>query len=225
MKITLRLGDCIEILKEMDDNSVSSFVCDPPYDLVGNSRNGSPQPGDQSTPYGRSGPSKSKGFMGKEWDGTGIAFSQELWSEVLRVLKPNGVVKAFGGTRTFHRMALAMSESGLKDIRVEAWSYGSGFPKSYNIGKNVEATVLYGGSSPKQIADARAASGQEDLTENEIRHEFDREEWAGTGSGRYRNKPGGKWSVTTPEAKQWENWGTALKPAWEPVIVGRKPTV
>ena len=223
MNIDLKHGDCVEVLRGMESNSVGSIICDPPYDLVGNSRNGSSQPGDQSTPHGRSGPSKSKGFMGKEWDGTGIAFGQELWGEIYRVLKPNGVVKAFGGTRTFHKMAQAMATSGLGDLRVEAWTYGSGFPKSYNIGKNIEATVLYGGSSPKQIADARAASGQEDLTDGEVRHEFDREEWAGTGSGRYRNKPGGKWSVTTEEAKPWEGWGTALKPSWEPVIVGRKP--
>ena len=72
------------------------------------------------------------------------------------------------------------------------------------------------------IADARAMSGQEDPTTEMIRHEFDREEWQGTKAGQYRNKPGGKWSVTTPEAKPWEGWGTALKPAWEPIIVGVK---
>jgi len=138
MNLNLKHGDCIIRLSEMEDNSVAAFVCDPPYDLVGNSRNGSPQPGDLETPYGRSGPSKSKGFMGKEWDGTGIAFSQEFWGQVFRVLKPGGVVKAFGGTRTFHRMAEAMEHAGLKDIRVEAWTYGSGFPKSMNIGKAID---------------------------------------------------------------------------------------
>lgn len=212
MNIILKHGDCIQILRGMESNSVGSIICDPPYDLVENSRNGSSQPRDQST-----------GFMGKDWDGTGIAFGQELWGEIYRVLKPNGVVKAFGGTRTFHKMAQAMATSGLGDLRVEAWCYSSGFPKSYNIGKNIEATVLYGGSSPKQIADARAASGQEDLTDTEVRHGLDRDEKVGTGHGRFRNKPGGKWSVTTEEAKPWEGWGTALKPAWEPVIVGRKP--
>ncbi len=223
MNLDLKHGDCLEVLKSLEGASLGSCVCDPPYDLVGNSRNGSPQPGDLGTPYGRSGPSKAKGFMGKEWDGTGIAFDPAFWGEVLRVLQPNGIIKAFGGTRTFHKMAAAIAAAGFVDIRIEAWVYGSGFPKSYNIGKNIEATVLYGGSSPKMIADARAASGQEDLTDEVVRHEFDREEWQGTKSGQYRNKPGGQWSVTTPEAQQWEGWGTALKPSWEPVVVGRKP--
>jgi len=153
--------------------------------------------------------------------------AMEAWhvrwlQEAHRVLRTGGTIKAFSGTRTYHRLAAAMERAGYAHIRIEAWVYGSGFPKSYNIGKNIEATVLFGGSSPKQIADARALSGQEDPTTEMIRHEFDREEWQGTKAGQYRNKPGGKWSVTTPEAKLWEGWGTALKPAWEPIVVGVK---
>ena len=199
--LTLKHGDCVEVLATLSESSVGSVICDPPYGLA---------------------------FMGKDFDKLGDGEAQQLWhrdwlNEAHRVLQQNGIIKAFSGTRTYHRLAAAMEQAGFVDIRLEAWCYGSGFPKSYNIGKNIEATVLYGGSSPKQIADARAASGQEDLTESEVRHEFDRDEWAGTGAGRYRNKPGGKWSVTTEEAKPWEGWGTALKPSWEPVIVGRKP--
>ena len=201
MNIDLKHGDCVDVLKAMKEESVGSVICDPPYGLS---------------------------FMGKDFDKLGDGESQQRWhkdwlGQVHRVLKPGGVIKAFSGTRTFHRLAAAMENAGFTDIRLEAWCYGSGFPKSYNIGKNIEATVLYGGSSPKQVADARAANGQEDLTEGEVRHGFDRDEWAGTGNGRYRNKPGGKWSATTEEAKPWNGWGTALKPAWEPVIIGRKP--
>lgn len=123
-RLTLRHGDCVEVLKGYEDGSIGAIVSDPPYDLVGNSRKGSPQPGDLGTPYGRSGPSKARGFMGKEWDGTGIAFSADLWNEMYRVLRPGGVVKAFSGTRTFHRMAAAMAEAGFIDLRVCAWNYG-----------------------------------------------------------------------------------------------------
>ncbi len=81
----LLLGDCKDRLKELSDNSVDSVVTDPPYEL---------------------------GFMGKNWDGTGIAYDVEMWSEVLRVLKPGGHLLAFGGTRTYHRMACAIEYWG-----------------------------------------------------------------------------------------------------------------
>ena len=211
MNIDLKHGDCIQILRGMESNSVGSIICDPPYDLVGNSRNGSPQPGDQSTPYGRSGPSKSKGFMGKGWDGTGIAFGQELWGEIYRVLKPNGVVKAFGGTRTFHKMARAMATSGLEDLRVEAWCYGSGFPKSMDISKQLDKKA---GVEPKVVGFKKVTR----LLPNDVPF----------GQGLISETPvvGGTVDVTEPvseEAQQWNGWGTALKPAWEPVVVGRKP--
>tara|TARA_X000000950_G_scaffold288672_1_gene406669 strand:- start:6055 stop:6789 length:735 start_codon:yes stop_codon:yes gene_type:complete len=244
VNICLRLGDCTKVLATLDEGSVGNIVSDPPYGLefMGKDwdrldsfsdlkRPDIRQPGQSNykdsthNPYGRS---KVRYGVGKAYGASNSGQGQQAWhmewlNEAFRVLKSGGQVKAFSGSRTFHRLAAAMSEAGFTNIRVEAWCYGSGFPKSYNIGKNIEAVVLYGGSSPKQVADARARSGQEDPTENEVRHEFDREEWAGTGSGRYRNKPGGKWSVTTEEAKPWEGWGTALKPSWEPVIVGRKP--
>jgi len=210
MNLNLKHGDCIAHLSEMEDNSVAAFVCDPPYDLVGNSRNGSPQPGDLETPHGRSGPSKSKGFMGKEWDGTGIAFSQEFWGQVFRVLKPGGVVKAFGGTRTFHRMAEAMEQAGLKDIRVEAWTYGSGFPKSMNISKQLDKAAgaerdVIGTKSVSRILPNDVPFGQGLVSEGPV--------VAGTVEVT---------APATPEAEKWDGWGTALKPSWEPVCVGVK---
>ena len=111
-RLEVRLGDCVEVMRALEPESVGAVVCDPPYDLVGASRNGSPQPGDMSTPYGRSGPSKARGFMNAEWDGTGVAFRPETWVSVCRVLIPGGVVKAFSGTRTYHKMARAMEEAG-----------------------------------------------------------------------------------------------------------------
>jgi site-specific DNA-methyltransferase (adenine-specific) len=111
--VTLRLGDSFEILGEMEENSVWAVVCDPPYELAG-------------------------GFMGKEWDTTGVAFSTRFWGRVFRVLKPGGVVKTFGGTRTFHRMAKAMEEAGFVGISMEPWLYSSGFPKSLDVSKQVD---------------------------------------------------------------------------------------
>ena len=260
MKIQLRLGDCIDRLKERGDNSIGVMVSDPPYDLVS---------GDK------------KGFMGKEWDGTGIAFSQELWAEIYRVLKPGGVVKAFGGTRTFHRMASAMEEAGFMGISVEAWTYGSGFPKSLNIGRAidkqggvqiVQSHQLKGITFAQTLQSHRKAAGVSktemaswfpytEVTKNwerldngfRVPSESDFQVlkdrlglpdslceglWAedqrrlvsdggadrrGDGTVIGLAHTGKVWAPVTEEAQQWEGWGTALKPAWEPILVGRKP--
>jgi len=190
-KLILRHGDCVEVLKGYDEGSVGAFCCDPPYDLTAVSRGGSARQAG-SGPYGRhelDTKNPRGGFMGKTWDGTGIAFSPLLWDEVYRVLRPGGAIKAFSGTRTFHRMVAAMQDAGFRDLRLEAWNYGSGFPKSMNIGKALDkaagATRGVVGTAPAQDIPLTAP--------------------------------------TTAEARLWEGWGTALKPAWEPVVVGRRP--
>ena len=106
--MNLILGDCIEKMQEMDENSVDSIVCDPPYEL---------------------------GFMGKKWDNTGIAYNIDVWEQALRVLKPGGFLLAFGGTRTCHRLTCAIEDAGFEIRDMIMWTYGSGFPKSLNIGK------------------------------------------------------------------------------------------
>ena len=192
MNIQLQLGDCIERLKEMEDNSIGAMISDPPYDLVSGGETG---------------------FMGKEWDGTGIAFSQELWTEIYRVLKPKGIVKSFGGTRTFHRMASAMEQAGFTDISIEAWTYGSGFPKSLNIGKSFDKQAGVEREVVGWDPNARIAAGS-----NKRRHE------QGTRPSEYHQGTGCAITApTTEDAKVWDGWGTALKPAWEPVCVGYKP--
>jgi len=144
--------------------------------------------------------------MGKGWDTgkAGIAFSPELWDEVYRTLRPGGIVKAFSGTRTFHRMAAAMEEAGFLDIHLETWCYGSGFPKSLNVGKAIAAHRLTGRSDSTVTGDgqARDRSGQH---------------WSEFPTGR-TNSPDSK-----PRDELWDGWHTALKPSFEPVIVGRKP--
>lgn len=145
------VGSCLDRLKDLADGSVDSIVTDPPYEL---------------------------GFMGKSWDASGIAYSVELWRECLRVLKPGGHLLAFGGTRTYHRMAVAIEDAGFEIRDSIHWVYGSGFPKSLNVAKAITAHEKTGGSQPKELTDA---------------------------------------------AKQWDGWGTALKPAHEPIVVARKP--
>ena len=105
----LILGDCLEKLKELEDNSVDSVVTDPPYGIS---------------------------FMGKKWDYD--VPSKEIWKECLRVLKPGGYLLSFAGTRTQHRMAVNIEDAGFEIRDMIAWVYGSGFPKSLNIGKAVD---------------------------------------------------------------------------------------
>ncbi|MEA2087727.1 MAG: DNA methyltransferase, partial [Candidatus Caldatribacteriota bacterium] len=104
-------GDCLEAMKQLGDSSIDAVVCDPPYEL---------------------------GFMGKKWDNTGIAYNIDVWKECLRVLKPGGHLLAFGGTRTYHRMAVAIEEAGFEIRDMIEWVYSTGFPKSHNIGKAVD---------------------------------------------------------------------------------------
>jgi DNA modification methylase len=134
MTATLMLGNCLDKMKDIDDNSVDSIVTDPPYGLS---------------------------FMGKKWDYD--VPSTEIWEEAFRVLKPGGFLLSFAGTRTQHRMAIRIEDAGFEIRDMIAWIYGSGFPKSMNIGKAID------------------------------------------------------------DVKQWEGWGTALKPALEPITVARKP--
>lgn len=152
-------GDCIEILQTIVDDSIDSIVTDPPYEL---------------------------GFMGKSWDSTGIAFDTKVWKECLRVLKPGGYLLAFGGSRTYHRMAVAIEDAGFEIRDQIMWIYGSGFPKSLDVSKAID----------------KAAGVQRTVI----------------GSKKVPNIKG-------DAAKQWQGWGTALKPAHEPIVMARKPLI
>jgi len=121
-------------------------VCDPPYHLTQVSRKGSARQNNPETPHGRT-KLGSTGFMGKTWDGGDIAFRVNLWNEVYRVLKPGAYLLAFGGTRTYHRMACAIEDAGFEIRDQIQWIYGSGFPKSKNIG-NGQGTALKPANEP-----------------------------------------------------------------------------
>ena len=140
--IDLRQGDCIEVLRTLPDNSVDSVVCDPPYHLTSIVKRFGKE-GSAPAQFGTDGAfaRASKGFMGKEWDGGDIAFRTDVWKECLRVLKPGGHLLAFGGSRTYHRLAVAVEDAGFEIRDQIMWVYGSGFPKSHNIGKKIDRIV------------------------------------------------------------------------------------
>ena len=146
-------GDCIEIMRTLPECSIDSVVTDPPYELLSGSRNGSGRSNEPDNPYGRHG-SQGGGFMGLAWDATGVAFDPATWREALRVLKPGGHLLAFGGTRTYHRLACAIEDAGFEIRDQIAWMFGSGFPKSHNLDGEWEGwgTALKPGHEPIVVA-------------------------------------------------------------------------
>jgi len=169
MQKELILGDCLEALKKMQDNSIDAVVTDPPYGLA---------------------------FMGKKWDYD--VPSVEIWAECLRVLKPGGYLLAFAGTRTQHRMAVRIEDAGFEIRDMIAWVYGSGFPKSHNIGKAVDKLL---GNERETVGKDRSGSERNCMAGDFTGGEYD----------------------LTKGTSEWEGWGTALKPALEPITVARKP--
>ena len=171
-------ADCIEAMKAMPDNSVDSIVTDPPYEL---------------------------GFMGKSWDASGIAFNIEVWQEALRVIKPGGHLIAFSGTRTYHRMAVAIEDAGFQIRDQIMWVYGSGFPKSHNISKGIDKASDFEG---KVIGTEKIDIGIQGGSMH---------------AGRQTNVVEREVVELSTDAAKWQGWGTALKPAHEPMVLARKP--
>jgi site-specific DNA-methyltransferase (adenine-specific) len=146
------------------------------------------------------------GFMGKSWDSTGIAYSVELWQECLRVLKPGGHLLAFSGSRTYHRQVVAIEDAGFEIRDMISWISNKTFPKSHNISKAID----------------KAAGAEREVTGTKLGATL------GSFEGGYAINEGKHISETAPatdEAKQWDGWGTALKPTVEPVVLARKPVV
>jgi DNA modification methylase len=188
MNITLLHGDCREQLQSLIDQGiqVDSIVTDPPYEM---------------------------GFMGKSWDGTGIANDVDMWRLCLKVLKPGGHLLSFGGTRTYHRMTCAIEDAGFEIRDCVNWIYGSGFPKSLDISKKIDkmagAEREIVGS--KEYADGSKARKTSKYAEG-CYHESETR-----GENNFITAP------STDAAKQWSGFGTALKPAFEPIVLARKP--
>ncbi|WP_255789136.1 DNA-methyltransferase [Mycobacteroides abscessus] len=194
--VTLHHGDSLDVLRADDygydwnlgyrsarmfpDNSVDAVITDPPYELA---------------------------FMGRAWDTSGIAFNPAVWAQCLRILKPGGHLLAFGGSRTWHRLAAAIEDAGFEIRDSIAWLYGSGFPKSLDVSKAID----------------KAAGAEREVVGTHHRH--------GGGSAVSGSMLGSlgtdsELPLTAPAtvaAKRWQGWGTALKPSFEPIVVARKP--
>lgn len=183
MTYNLITGNCLDNLKELEDNSVDSIVTDPPYGI---------------------------NFMGKKWDYD--VPSVEIWKECLRVLKPGGHLLAFAGTRTQHRMAVNIEDAGFEIRDIIAWVYAVGMPKSHDVSKAIDKSL---GAEREVVGKAAGMAKQNP-------------KWNGTENGRSENYYKPEYEVTAPtteEAKQWQGWGTALKPSFEPVSMARKPLI
>jgi site-specific DNA-methyltransferase (adenine-specific) len=171
-------GDLADVLPTFDADSVDACVTDPPYGLK---------------------------FMGKQWDYD--VPSVEAWCAVFRVLKPGAHLVAFGGTRTYHRMVVAIEDAGFEIRDQLAWVYGSGFPKSLDVSKAID----------KAAGAAREVVGSQP------------DRWTNKGSvlNFANDRPQAEVEIVggpaTDAAAAWEGWGTALKPAWEPIVLARKP--
>ena len=166
-------GNMLDMLEVIQANSIDSIVTDPPYEL---------------------------NFMGKGWDNAGVSFQKETWEKCHEVLKPGGYLLAFGGSRTFHRIACAIEDAGFEIRDTIMWLYGSGFPKSMNIGLAVDKK---NGIESKIIGSAKSG-----VSSRAYQSE------ATTTAGQYEIK----------EAQnEWKGWGSCLKPSFEPIIVARKP--
>lgn len=211
MTVTVHHGDSRDVLKTLADASVDSVVCDPPYALVSigkrfGAENAAPAKAGKSGAYARA----SAGFMGQKWDTGETAFDPAFWVEVMRVLKPGGHLIAFSGTRTYHRLACAIEDAGFEMRDMIAWLYGSGFPKSHDVSKGIDkaAGAVREVVGEKRAGLARKARAGGDMVGNASFEELRRAD------------------ITTPAteaARLWEGWGTALKPACEPIVLARKP--
>lgn len=189
-------SDCIEFMRTLPDNSVDSIVTDPPYGL-----SKAPNMAEVMRHWlnGDDYQHKGAGFMGKSWDS--FVPGPSVWREALRVLKPGGHLAAFAGSRTYDLMCLSIRLADFEIRDQLMWLYGSGFPKSLDVSKAIDAAL-----GVRREAVARSTDRRGDGTTY--------------GLGLSGNLTSNK-AVTAAAA--WQGWGTALKPAHEPIVLARKP--
>ena len=254
MSTTILQGDCIEQMKSLPDACISAIVCDPPYglefmgkdwdapwksgDVIANPADvGGFQDGEGGNPFSRSRIRYGRGKVERAHEGTdkshpfrdgaprieygiggaaSLAFQQWVtqWAtEALRILKPGGHILAFGGTRTFHRLMAGIEDAGFEVRDCISWLYATGFPKSMNVSKAIDdaAGVTREVVGQKAVTKVTGGKGLDYASD-----------------GEYGKQGAGFIDVTapaTPEAQEWDGWGTALKPGWEPCVVARKPLI
>jgi DNA modification methylase len=221
--IDLWSGDCLEVLPKLKDNSIDACITDPPYHLQTIYKRFAAKGRDETSeryaagPYGR----HATGFMGKKWDGGDIAFRPELWSEVYRVLKPGGHLLSFGGTRTYDLMCYAVRQAGFEIRDCIMWVFGSGFPKSHSVSKAIDRGL---GAIREKVKhenprNPKATGGGRDGMKGATRP------WIEKAMERGYHEMDGPVPITAAAAAAaaWDGWGTALKPACEPIVLARKP--
>lgn len=216
-KAVLYHADCRDALRLLPDNSIDSCVTDPPYALVSIVKrfglpNAAPAKGNDA--YMRA----SSGFMGKAWDTGEVAFSEDFWREVLRVLKPGAHVAAFGASRGYHRMACAIEDAGFEIRDSLMWVYGTGFPKSQDVSKFIDKAAGAERATPN-VEPMKKKSDVGEISKN-VRCTICGKARA---SGNPCVCPRPENVPVTDAAREWEGWGTALKPAFEPIVLARKP--
>jgi site-specific DNA-methyltransferase (adenine-specific) len=226
--VILYAGDCIEVMRQMPEASVDAIVTDPPYGLefMGkgwDSFGGNRNPGSKSGSgdkgilpgYGRGGSNADVVRFKMRGAHAFQAFSEAWAVEALRILKPGGHLLAFAGTRTYHRMASGVEDAGFEIRDCIAWMYGSGFPKSLDVSKAIDKAA---GAEREVIGSKLGRPGMAKDGSNQ-RNGFDAA-FGGDSSGAMATDIT---AAATPEATKWKGWGTALKPAFEPIVVARKP--
>lgn len=177
-------GDCLEIMQDMDSNSVDTIITDPPYALE---------------------------FMGKGWDK--VLPPVEVWTEALRIAKPGSMLMAFGGTRTYHRLTCAIEDGGWEIRDCVMWVYGSGFPKSHDISKGIDSQA----GATREIVGRKTYAGGHVQNSSEDKLAPPIGTFVRTQDRRDITDP------VTDAAQTWNGYGTALKPAWEPIVLAMKP--
>lgn len=189
-------GDCLELLKQLEDNSIDAIVTDPPYEL---------------------------GFMGKSWDRTGIAYNVELWKECLRVLKHGGHLLAFGGTRTYHRMACAIEDAGFEIRDMIEWLYFNGMVKSNDIGMMFDKREKKELNSIGYKIELSGRCMAIEPKANEIVCNPDKDNRKFGVDNRTSAERKVVRVPTTHKGIEWDGWGTMLKSSHEPIVLARKP--
>lgn len=179
-RYTIYNESCLIVMDQLEENSIDSIVTDPPYHLTASD-------------------TSKKGFLEQEWDAGNISFRKETWEKALRVLKPGGYLLAFGHSRKFHRMVTAIEDAGFEIRDTIMWLYSTGFPKSHDVGLDVDRIL-----------------GNESVVVGEVK--------AGKTSSAYQRKETTSGDYQIKKANnEWSGWGSALKPNYEPIVIARKP--